>query len=220
MTEPHRDYRAEITASLTPVRPLASPSRRVWLLAPLGLVLAASSVLFGRQRGDLTAFAPLVTWGLTALQAFAGLWLLSLAFREAVPGRNLSRRALLLALGLTALLVGGVTAATYAASPTMVPASRVFQYWYECVAGPMALGAPFMIVATLMSARAFPTRPAIAGALCGLSAGVIADSGWRLGCWFSDPAHVISAHALAIAGLAAAGAVVGVFADRTRWKRG
>jgi hypothetical protein len=83
----------------------------------------------------------------------------------------------------------------------------------------MALGAPFMILTTLMAARAFPTRPAIAGGLCGLSAGILSDAGWRLSCWISEPAHIVGSHGLAILALTAAGALLAVCADRSRWRR-
>jgi hypothetical protein len=218
-SRPMNGYREQIADSLTPVRPLAPPSRRVWLLVPLGLLLAASAPALGGQRGDLGSYHPLVTWGLTALQSFAGLWLLALGFREAVPGRNLSSRALTFAGTLTAFLVLAITLVTNAVSPTVVPIGRELRYWIECVAGPMAIGAPFMIAATLMALRAFPTRPAIAGALCGASAGILADAGWRLACWISEPSHIIGSHGLAVLGLAAAGSLLAVAADRPRWRR-
>ena len=222
MTEPgfrSNSYRDEIVCSLRPVRPLASATRRVWMLVPFGLALAVTAPALSGQRGDLNAYAPLITWGLSGLQSLLGLWLLALGFREAVPGRNVSRQALGLASVLTVSVVLGVTFVTNLVSATVVPAPRVWQYWAECVVGPMLLGAPFMIVATLMAVRAFPTRPAIAGALCGLSAGVLSDAGWRLGCWFSDPSHVVGSHGLAMLGLAVAGSLLAVAADFPRWRR-
>ncbi len=189
------------------------------MLVPLGLLLAATAPVLNGQRGDLGAYTPLLTWGVTGLQSLLGLWLLALGFREAVPGRNVSWRALTLAGALTALLVLGITLLTNFASATVVPAGREWQYWAECVIWPMAIGAPFVILATLMAARAFPTRPAIAGALCGTSAGVLSDAGWRLSCWISDPAHIIGAHGLSVLGLAVAGSLVAVAADFPRWRR-
>jgi hypothetical protein len=212
-------YRDQIVGSLTPVRPLASPSRRVWMLVPLGLLLAATAPFLNGQRGDLGAYTPVLTWGVTGLQALLGLWVLALGFCEAVPGRNVSRRALTVASVLTGALVLGVTLLTNAASPTIVGVGREWQYWSECVVWPMAIGAPFMILATLMAARAFPTRPAIAGALCGLSAGILSDAGWRLSCWISEPAHIIDSHVVAILGLAVAGSLIAVAADFPRWRR-
>jgi hypothetical protein len=116
-------------------------------------------------------------------------------------------------------LVLGVTALTNAASPTTVPPGREWRYWGECVIWPMAAGAPFMLLTTLMAVRAFPTRPAVAGALCGLSAGILSDAGWRLTCWISAPTHALASHGVAIVGMAVTGALLAVAADLPRWKR-
>jgi len=211
-------YRQQIVGSLTPVRPLAGPGRRLWMLAVPALLLAVAASIVTGMRGDLRAYAPLLTWGMTLVQAVLGMWLLALGLRESVPGRNVSRSALALAAALTVLVVAVVTLTTNAASPSISPAGRVFRDWVECVIWPTALGAPFMLLATLMAVRAFPTRPAIAGGLCGLSAGVLSDAGWRLSCGISDPSHVIESHALAILGLTIAGAALAVLADAPRWR--
>jgi hypothetical protein len=212
-------YRDAIAGDLAPVRPLPKPSRRVWLLAPIGLMLAATAPFLNGIRGDLLPFAPLLTWGATGLQAMLGLWLLALGFREAVPGRNVSSSSLAIAAALTVMLVSVITILTNAASATVVPPGDEFRDWIECVAWPAAIGSPFMVIATLMAARAFPTRPAIAGALCGLSAGVLSDAGWRLSCWISDPVHLAESHALAILALTLAGALVATILDARHWRR-
>jgi hypothetical protein len=212
-------YRQAIVSGLAPVRPLPKPSRRVWLLVPIGLMLAAAAPFVNGIRGDLLPFAPLLTWGATGLQTMLGLWLLALGFREAVPGRNVSARSLTIAAALTVMLVSAITLLTNAASATVVPPGDELRDWIECVVWPALIGAPFMVIATLMAARAFPTRPAIAGALCGLSAGVLSDAGWRLSCWISDPVHLAESHALAILSLAAAGSLLATVLDSRHWRR-
>jgi hypothetical protein len=212
-------YRDAIIDDLAPVRPLSKPSRRVWLLVPIGLLLAATAPFVNGIRGDLLPFAPLLTWGATGLQAMLGLWLLALGFREAVPGRNVSGLSLAAAAVLTLMLVSAITVLTNAASATVVPAGREWRDWMECVVWPAAIGSPFMVIATLMAARAFPTRPAIAGGLCGLSAGVLSDAGWRLSCWISDPVHLAESHALAILTLTAAGSLIATVLDSRHWRR-
>ena len=212
-------YRDAIVSDLAPVRPLSKPSRRVWLLGPIGLMLAATAPFVNGIRGDLLPFAPLLTWGATGLQTMLGLWLLALGFREAVPGRNVSARSLASATVLTVMLVSAITLLTNAASATVVPPGDELRDWIECVVWPALIGAPFMVIATLMAARAFPTRPAIAGALCGLSAGVLSDAGWRLSCWISDPVHLAESHALAILTLTAAGSLVATLLDSRHWRR-
>ena len=216
---PMPDYRKQIASTLAPVRPLPAPGRRIRVLVPIGIAIAAAAPILNGSRGDLGDYSPFLTWGATALQALLGLWLLALGFREAVPGRNVSGPALALAVGLTTLLVAVITVTTNAASPTTVPTGREWQDWTECVLWPAAIGSPFMVLATLMAARAFPTRPAIAGGLCGLAAGALSDAGWRLSCWISSPTHVVESHHLAMLGLAAAGALLAVAADRPRWRR-
>ena len=109
-----------------------------------------------------------------------------------------------------------MTGVTYAAHPTSVPPSRAWPFWYLCFLGPMECGALLLLVASVMAARAFPTRPVSVGALCGLAAGVMADPGWRLTCWITSPGHVPGAHALAVMVLTAAGGTIGAIADRPR----
>jgi hypothetical protein len=212
------DLRAEITRSLVPVRPLPPPSRRLWMMLPLGLLVAVTTPLVSGIRVDLASQSPWLTWGLTALQALVGMWILGLALRESVPGENLSRPALAVAGLVSLVLMLGVTLVTNTLSPTVIPPGREFIFWIECVIGPMVLGVPFMLVATLLAMRAFPTRPAVTGALCGLSAGILSDAGWRLGCFVSSPDHVINSHDLAILLLAASGSLLAVIADSRRWR--
>ena len=52
---------------------------------------------------------------------------------------------------------------------------------------------PAVIASGVLAARAFPLRPAIAGALYGLGSGLIADAGLRLFCEYSVPTHVLLA---------------------------
>lgn len=67
-----------------------------------------------------------------------------------------------------------------------------------CFAGSAATALPVVAIASILAARAYPTRPALAGALLGLGAGLMADAGWRIFCHFSQPAHVLSAHLAAV----------------------
>jgi hypothetical protein len=88
--------------------------------------------------------------------------------------------------------------------------------WYLCFLGPLEFGAPILLVTTVLAARALPTRPSTVGALSGLAAGLITDSGWRLTCWITVPAHVIGTHVLAVAALVVIGAAAGELVDRLR----
>ena len=67
-----------------------------------------------------------------------------------------------------------------------------------------------------LAARALPARPWLAGAIYGLGAGLIADSGTRLFCWVSEPAHVLVAHGGSILSLAVLGGLTAAVIERTR----
>ena len=179
-----------VARDIKPVRPLLAPGRRVLLLVPIAIA-AAIYAPFGYGHRDFDRLGWLASWGVSALEWIIGLLILAVALRHAVPGRGVSRRFLIATLlGAPALIVL-VTAVTYAVEPTKVPPGLAFRFWYECVKWPLTMAAPILLVASLLAMRALPTRPALVGALCGLAAGVLADSGWRLACDVSAPSHVL-----------------------------
>jgi Negative regulator of sigma F len=205
-----------IARDLRPVRPLPSPVRRALAFVPVGLVLLLGMPLLWGFRANLDAVGTPLAWGPSLALLLAGLAVLALALREAVPGRALPRGVLAATVGGAAALVLAVAALTNALVPTAVPPGADWQYAWECLAmagGPGLLG---VAAAAWLASRALPTRPAVAGALYGLGVGLMADAGARLFCWVSAPAHVLLAHGGAAVMLAAAGAAVATVIDRTR----
>ena len=81
------------------------------------------------------------------------------------------------------------------------------------------LGLAAALLATMTAFGAQGDTFTILGALSGMSAGILSDAGWRLSCWFCEPAHIIGSHGLAILGLTIAGSLVTVVADAPRWRR-
>jgi hypothetical protein len=209
--------RETVAADLRPVRPQWSPGRRVLFLVPVALAIA---VLAKQQYGryDLAALGAMIVWGFSALELFSGLLLLALALCLAVPGYGISRRSIALACTAVVVVLAAVTLTTFFANPTFPPANRFWQLWRACMRGPLQLGLPLLLPSCLLAARAFPTQPSLVGALCGLAAGVVTDAGWRLTCGFSAPAHVATAHHLAIVVMSGAGAAFTALLDRRRWR--
>jgi hypothetical protein len=211
-----REQVREIVArDLKPVRPLLAPGRRLLLLVPIAIAAGVfAPIVYGHRDVDhLGAFA---SWGLSAFEWIVGLLILAVALRHAVPGRGLSRRFVIAALVGAPAVIVLVTIVTYAVDPIQVPPGRAFRYWVECVRWPMTIAAPMLLLASVLAMRAFPTRPGFVGALCGLAAGVLADSGWRLACEVSSPAHVLEAHGLAVVLMAALGFAVSAAIDARR----
>ena len=215
-TTTHDRVRRLVAEDLRPVRPLFPPTWRVLAVSPIAAVLAFLAGLRYGHRQDFEQLGGIITWGLSATQWIIGLLMLGLALRQAIPGYGVSRRTLWIGCGVAVSAILTATVVTYAAHPTFVPPDRTWRLWSLCLIGPLEFGVPLLVVSILLAGRACPTRPAGVGALCGLAAGVVADSGWRLTCWISVPTHVLGAHALAVALHVACGAAFGILIERLR----
>jgi hypothetical protein len=188
------DLRDLIARDLRPVKPLASPLRRVASMLPLAVaLLVASTLVFGLRR-DAGRIGLVLTWGASIAQMLLGLALILGALRESVPGMTLPRRMIGAAFGTAAVAVLTITFLTWTTSPTRIAPGLEVWVWGVCLTGTMISALPALALAGWLAARAFPLRPRIAGALYGVGAGLLADAGWRLFCHFSNPTHVLSAH--------------------------
>ena len=190
--------RTAIERDLRPVQSLAPPSRRVVPLVPMGVALLLASVLAFGVRADASILGLILTWGASILQMALGLVVMTAALREAVPGSALTRRTIAVIGGTVLFVVLGITWATWWTSPTTIRPAVAGYVWRICVAGTVLSALPALFLSSWLVTRAFPLRPRLAGALYGLGAGLLADAGWRLFCHYSDPAHVLGAHSLAI----------------------
>jgi hypothetical protein len=201
------DLRARIEADYEAVRPLASPLRRALSVAPFAILALIAAPVFFNVRSDADRLGLSMTWGASLFQTVLGFIVIIAALRESVPGRGWSSAALAAWLMAPSTLLIAVTLASWQAS--QIPLQR--GWWVVglvCVSGSAATALPIVALANVLAARAYPTRPAIAGLLLGVGAGLIADAGWRLFCHFSEPSHVLSAHLGGVALAALAGAVL------------
>ncbi len=189
--------RNRLAADYQPVKPLAPPvARMLWLLPLAALAVVAAPMVFS-VRADAARLGWFGLWGASALQVLIGLAVIAAALREAVPGRGWKATAAGLWIALPLAVVIVVTLNSWAASPVLLRRN----WWLiglACFGSSAASGLPVVALASVLAARAYPTRPALAGGLLGLGAGLMADAGWRLFCHFSEPAHVLSAHVGAV----------------------
>jgi hypothetical protein len=202
------ELRAHIAADYHPVRPLRSPWARMLSILPLAIVaLIAAPVAFDVR--PIAELGWLGVWGLSIAQSLIGLIVVGAALRESIPGRDWSRGAIALWLAIPLATVVAVTLTSWEASPVFLRAG----WWLVggiCFAGSAATALPVVALASVLAARAYPMRPAVAGALLGLGAGLMADAGWRIFCHFSEPSHVLSAHLAAIVMSTLLGALMAV----------
>jgi hypothetical protein len=221
MTEPHVPEKLllYVEHGLRPVRPFASPARRVLALLPLGLALLLAVPALWGWRSNLTLLGTAGAWGLSALQTLAGLLLVGAALREAIPGRELSASSIAGTVGAALALFVGLTLVTNQLAPMIIPPG-VFRRWvWECYWIAAISGLPPLAAIAWLASRALPNRPAVAGALYGLGAGLMADSGIRLFCRVSTPSHVLLAHGGAILSLGLAGALIAMLVERIKARR-
>jgi hypothetical protein len=201
-----------VKRDLQPVRPLASPERRALALLPIAIMLLVGLPEFWNWRTH-SPLAPWPSWILSALETAVSLAILAAGFHEAVPGRELSRRA------LAALMCTAATGFVLVNTTTQVPTgfSPAWMRWFwECIETATTFSIPALIAPAWLVSRALPNRPALTGALCGLAVGLMGDAGLRLFCWDGDYAHVLVAHGGAILLLVALGALSATIVERVK----
>jgi hypothetical protein len=187
------ELRARLAADYHPVRALRSPWMRALAIVPLAIVALTGAQFAFNVRADAPNLGWIGVWGLSILQSLIGLLVVGAALRESVPGRHWSGAAIALWVAIPIAAIVGVTLVSWYASPVILRGA----WWVVagvCFAGSAATAMPVVAFAGILAARAYPTRPAVAGLLFGLGAGLMADAGWRIFCHFSEPSHVLSAH--------------------------
>ena len=199
---------------LRPTRPLRPPSVRALVLIPLAVAIVLSVPGLRFFRPDMQAIGFVKAWGFSFGQALAGLIIIAVALRESIPGRGLSRGAItatfVIGLAIPIALLA-VTASAFNVGPDP---DHALEEGIGCFRVSAISAIPALLAAAFLAARAFPMRPALAGALDGLGCGLIADAGLRLFCDYTEPAHVVFGHGGAIVAAMVFGAVVAKFIPR------
>ena len=159
-------------------------------------------------RSDISAIGVVKAWGFSFGQALAGPVTVGVALRESIPGRSLSRGAVAATVAVGLAIPFALLAVTASAFDVGPAPGRALAEGAACFRVSAVSAIPALIAAAWLAAGAFPTRPALAGALYGLGCGLIADAGLRLYCEYTVPGHVLLGHGGAILGAMVVGAVV------------
>ena len=206
--------REAVKRDFAPVVPLAPPWRRAFALAlPTLVVLSAAIVLLTRQSAGTNLFS-FAGGGVSALEWLAGVGLIWLALREAVPGLGVgaARSALALAGGVGLQLALGLLVWQRAGAAISGPGA--IAAGAQCVTIEGAIGLPHLAIATWLALRALPIRPRWSGALAGAAAGLLADAVWHLACARYDLVHLLVWHFGATLAMTLVGAIAGSFWTR------
>lgn len=206
--------RAAIQQDFAPVIALAPPWRRALALAlPTLVVLLVAIPLVNSQSGVGSLFS-LAGGGVSALEWLAGLGLVWLALREAVPGLGVgaARSMLALAGGVGVQLALGLLVWQRTGEGVSGPGATAAGV--QCVTIEGAIGLPHLAIATWLALRALPIRPRWSGALAGAAAGLLADAVWHLACPRNDLEHLLVWHFGATVAMTLLGALAGSFWNR------
>lgn len=222
MTEPNvpASLPNRVRANFEPVRPLASPSRRLLALVPLALVLFLGPPMYYHWRENFAQMPAWASCGMSALESLGGIALMGLALREAVPGMTVRPRWMLLALAAGVLLFTCVSLTTAKVLPTPLhdPNSWAQLAW-ECVVMELPFAIPSLAISAWLVARALPMHPSLTGAAYGLAVGLMTDAGMRLYCWIDQPLHVFAGHGGTILLGTIGGAFTAALIERVKYRR-
>ncbi|WP_127144047.1 NrsF family protein [Pelagibacterium montanilacus] len=182
---------------------------RAWTLAILGSVVLAGLVFFATigPRADLMAAVQTLRFDfkfvLTLSLALSGFMVLRAA---AVPGARVPLRALLIAPVLGFAAVGTELMALPAGVWAMAAVGKNMLVCLTFI--PLISLAPVLVL-TLALRNGAPTRPALSGALVGLTAGAIGATFYAAHCTDDSPLFVMVWYPIAIALVTAMGAALG-----------
>jgi len=193
------------------------PLSTVWLGA-VGLAILVAAIVFFATLGLRPDF---VEAARTPRFLFKFVVTISLAASAFGPARGLSRpdgawrKALPYMAIAPILLVIAVAVELFVLPPDIWSARMIGKNSMVCLIYIPLIGiGPLAIFQTVLRYGA-PTRPTLAGAVCGIFAGAIAATLYAAQCTDDSPLFVATWYTIAIAGLAAIGAVSGhIFARR------
>lgn len=203
------ELRATVEHDLAPVHPLRPPAIRALQVALCAVVLLVVIPMMLGLRQDARVLGFMLSWGISVVETAAGLLLVWMALREAIPGRGVSRAGGIVALGTAGLILAGTAVLTRASLPVAGPLVGAAVHGVECFSIESVFGIPALALTLWLAVRAFPVRPAWAGLLGGAGAGMLADGVQHLVCGIPDLRHVLVWHGGAAVFLALLGLIVG-----------
>ncbi len=197
-----------------PLRPAAV--RALWVALWATLALFALPVAIG-MRGDVAELGFALSWGAAVLECAAGLALVVLALREAVPGFGVTAP-----VGSAALAAGAgvlILVAVLSWLRRGVPVGSFPPEGAHCFPMESTLALPALALTLGPVWRAYAVRPRWAGVLGGAGAGVLTDGVWHMICPYAELSHVLVWHGGAVLALAVFGWLAGSFVEGIRRRR-
>lgn len=203
-----------VFSDFRPVRPVLRSETRMVIVSALAAAAAALLVAQLGMRHDVSLLPKLAFVSMLMVRVAAGLSLILLALREAIPSAGVSdrRRTLFAVIGLSMLI----------ALPEMF-SLLIGARQNGIIAGPwfcfplvVAVSVPSFLGMLVLLSRAWPVRPVQTGFLAGLGSGILAEAAQFVVCANADPVHGGAVHGGAAISVALLGALAGLMLERNR----
>jgi hypothetical protein len=209
-SKPPEELMQAIARDLRPVSPAPRPVHLALRLAPLALLVSWLVLAGMGVRRDAGVLGPLVIWGTSAFQLVAGIVLVWIAAREATPARRLPRQMVSIAAGAAFLVVVLVSLLTHSAVAALGPVPGTpWPLDLACGISSTIAGGILVLLFAWMFRNSVATRPTVAGALYGASAGMVINADWRIVCPGANLRHALGAHGAAVIATVLLGALIG-----------
>jgi hypothetical protein len=212
--------RDAVENDLQAVRPLAPAWWRTLVVATVVAVVVTTALLVIKLqlRPDLGEMPMWLSWGASCLELIAGVFLVGLALREAVPGAAVPMGGAHTAIGTGVVLQMAVGIVTWMHSPGVAMGSDWLATSVVCLKRESSMVVPIFIVTLWLVFRALPLRAPMAGMLGGCGAAVTGDAVMHLLCPMSDLRHVLVWHTGAVVCFIALGWLIGLLWAKLRWR--
>jgi hypothetical protein len=196
----------EIDRDLVAVRPILRFELRAALLALVALSCGALMVSVHGVRSDLPELQMATVVTVFLLRTAAGVGLLALAMREAVPAAGWTDRSRRIAfiIAVAALLV---LPEGFARAIDLGGAARVAPLL--CFPVVVLVSVPGFFVSMILLRRAWPLRPVMTAALAGLGTGMLASAAMFIACDNASAVHAWATHESAAIAVALLGGLAG-----------
>ena len=198
-----------VRRDLAPVAPLAMPRQRaLWLALPSLFSLGIAALLLADRKSLPATLSP-AELGVSSLEWLAGLCLLWLALREAVPALGIGRTRCIMAVAGGIALQLGLGIWVWQGARVGLTGPNALADGMKCSSVEGLIGLPHIAIAVWLALRALPLRPGCSGALSGAAAGLLSDAVWHLACGRNDLEHLLLWHLGAVVVMTLAGAAAG-----------
>ena len=216
---PPEALREALRRDAGPVRPLLPPAARTMIVLAVAGGAAAVLITLAGLRPDRGILDPKLFWAPAVVRVLAGLILILLAMREAVPGSGgpaVVRHTSLFSVPILLTFLTDWVASRSRRGFGNGNAWEQVTGAFGCYPREVLVTIPVLLVIAWFLARAYPLRPIFAAMAGATGAALMADAVLHLTCPMTAMMHTLLVHGGAVVSVALLAAAIGWLVDRRR----